>query len=203
MQHFFFVLRTKRKQSQGFQNNCSVHNEHLVSHEPHKLLTCRSASDNCQSRSTAVLVQRLSSGWDGASKAALLRQAHCSKIYLTPTFTAPFHASLPSFPTVLCCPLAARAEPVMPLCLLGPVCPSKLSRFSQIKANKFLITNLLHFLTCHSTVLYRKRPYLFCWLLYNAIQNEPTWKEKFLLVSSKLLNYLMYMPQTSGDFYLT
>lgn len=70
------------------------------------------------------------SGWDGASKAASLGQPHWSKIYLTLTFTAPFHISLLSFPTVLCCPWAARAEPEMPLCLISPVCPSKLSRFS-------------------------------------------------------------------------
>lgn len=67
-----------------------------------------------------------------------------------------------------------------------------------MKTNKFLITNLLHFLICHSAVLCRKHLYPFCWLLYGAIQNEPTWKEKFLLASSKLLNHLMDTPQTSA-----
>lgn len=67
---------------------------------------------------------------------------------------------------------------------------------NQIKQTSFWSQTCCTFLLV-TTVLCTKHPYPFCWLLYNAIQNEPTWKEKFLLVPSKLLNYLMDMPQTS------
>lgn len=92
----FFVLGTKRKQSQGFQKNCSLHNKHLVSHEHRKLLACKSASDNYQSRFTAILAQRLSFRPRWSLESCLTRADSLVENLLN----SHFYSTFPCFPAV-------------------------------------------------------------------------------------------------------
>lgn len=91
---FLFCSRTNGKQSQGFQKNCSAHSEHSVSHEHRKLLACKSARDNYQSRFTAVLAQQLSFRLRWSLESCLTR----ANSLVGNLFSSHFRSTFPWFP---------------------------------------------------------------------------------------------------------